>query len=304
MIKNLVITFLILTAFIFAQENSTQNEFTFVFMTDIHIQTERNAVEGFRKAIEEVNKIKPDFVVTGGDLIYDALGVSFERADSLYNLYNEIIKLMKVPVYNTIGNHEIFGWYEKSNVERNHSEFGKQMYENRIAKRYFSFEHKGVKFFILDSIEEIPDSGKYFGKVDDEQIEWLKSELSVIDSTTPIIISTHIPFITTLSQIRGGSMIANTEGLVVENSKDVLSLFDGHNLKLVLQGHLHFLEEIDVLNNGKKLKFITAGAVSSRWWRGQSNEGLEEGFLIVKVRNGEIFTEYYDYGWEVESSLK
>jgi 3',5'-cyclic-AMP phosphodiesterase len=173
--KITLILILILRVEIFTQSLADSNQFTFIFITDIHIQTERNAVEGFKKAIEEINNINPDFVITGGDLIYDALGVSYERADSLFNLYNETIKLINSPVYNTIGNHEIFGWYEKSNVQKDHPEFGKKMYENRIGKTYYSFEHKGVKFFILDSIEEIPEGGKYYGYVNNEQIAWLKN---------------------------------------------------------------------------------------------------------------------------------
>ncbi len=281
---------------IFTQNYTANVEpFTFVFITDIHLQPERNAVEGFKEAIDEINKINPDLIITGGDLIYDALGVSFERADSLYNLFNETIKLFNAPVYNTIGNHEIFGWNEKSAVQRDHPEFGKKMYENRIGKTFYSFEHKGVKFFIFDSIEEVSEGGKYFGYINDEQINWLKNELSITDTAIPLVISTHIPFITTFSQIKAGSQKANERGLVVENSKEVLDLFSSYNLKLVLQGHLHYFEDLNVQN---KTSFITGGAVSARWWRGP-NDGMEEGFLIVKLIGDELFTEYFDYGWEV-----
>jgi 3',5'-cyclic-AMP phosphodiesterase len=299
MTKRISVIILLLLVFfnvdLFSQSQTESNQFTFIFITDIHIQPERNAVEGFKKAIDEINKINPDFVITGGDLIYDALGVSYERADSLFNLYNETIKLINSPVYNTIGNHEIFGWYEKSNVQKDHTDFGKNMYENRIGKTYFSFEHKGVKFFILDSIEEIPEGGKYYGYVSNEQIDWLKKELQTVNTLTPIVISTHIPFITTFSQIKAGSQKENERGLVVENSKEVLDLFTSHNLKLVLQGHLHYYEDLNIQG---KTRFITAGAVSARWWRGP-NFGMEEGFLIVKVIGDEIVTEYFDYGWEV-----
>ena len=91
-----------------------EESFSFAFMTDIHVQPERNATEGFRAAITEVNALKPDFVITGGDLIMDALGVSFDRADSLYALYEEVSGDFNMPVYNTIGNHEVFGIYEKT----------------------------------------------------------------------------------------------------------------------------------------------------------------------------------------------
>lgn len=280
--------------FIYSQSASNEEIF-FTFITDIHVQPERKGTEGFQKAIESVNKLNPDFILTGGDLIYDALGVGYERADSLFNIYSEMVKQFKSPVFNTIGNHDVFGWYEKSKVSRDHKEFGKEMYLNRIGKTYYTFTYKGIKIFVLDSIEEIPGKGKYYGYISEEQIEWLKNELSKTDTTTLIIISTHIPLITTLSQIKGGSMTANERGLVVENAKDVLELFSRHNLKLVLQGHLHYYEDLNIQN---EIRFITGGAVSGRWWLGD-NQGLQEGFVLIRIKDNQIYAEYFDYGWEV-----
>lgn len=42
--------------------------FSFAFLTDIHVQPETRATEGFKAAITEVNKLKPEFVITGGSL--------------------------------------------------------------------------------------------------------------------------------------------------------------------------------------------------------------------------------------------
>ncbi|MBU4328993.1 MAG: metallophosphoesterase, partial [Acidobacteria bacterium] len=64
-------------------------EFTFAFLTDIHIQPEKQAAEGMGQAIVEVNKLKPDFVITGGDQIMDALSQSAERAGAQYGLFAE-----------------------------------------------------------------------------------------------------------------------------------------------------------------------------------------------------------------------
>lgn len=292
LILSIVLTFQIT---LYAQSKS-KDEITFVFMTDIHIQPERNAIEAVKKAIQKINELKPDFVITGGDLIMDALAVSYERADSLYNLYNETMKLIKAPVYNTIGNHEIFGWYEKSGVSREHPEFGKKMFQNRIGKNYQSVTYKNIKIFILDSIEEIPEKGRYYGFISQDQINWLKDELSKTDTSMILIISTHIPLLTTFSQIRNGAMAANDRGLVVENSKEIFDLFKKHNLRLVLQGHLHIYEDINIQN---RIRFITGGAVSARWWTGP-NEGLEEGFVLVKIKGDKISAEYIDYGWEVK----
>lgn len=276
-------------------QNKSNDEIVIAFLTDIHVQPERNAIEGFKKAIQKVNEINPDYVITGGDLIFDALAVNFERADSLFNIYNELVKLIKAPVYNTMGNHEIFGWYEKSGVPRDHKYFGKKLFEAKIGKTFYSVDLKHIKLFVLDSIEELPEKGRYYGYVNEDQLNWLKNELNKTDTSAFLIVVSHIPLLTSFSQIRNGSMAANDRGLVVENSKEVLDLFKRHNLRLVLQGHLHFYEDINIQN---RIRFITGGAVSSRWWTGP-NEGLEEGFVLLRIKGNEISAEYIDYGWEV-----
>jgi len=274
--------------------NNNEDEFSFVFMTDIHLQPELRAPEGFKQAIDSVNRLNPDFVITGGDLIMDALGQRYGRADSLFKLYRKLQNNLNMPVYNTIGNHEIFGIYDKSGVDQNHPEYGEKMYENRLGKRYYSFDHKGWHFLILDGIE---DTGKnhYIGMIDSIQMEWIRTDLKKVDEQTPVVISVHIPFITVATQLEQGALVANSTGTVVNNSKEVLELFKEHNLKLVLQGHLHYVE--DLYAGGTH--FITGGAVSSKWWGGKYR-GMEEGFVIVHVQKNNFTWEYFDYGWEAE----
>ncbi|HDR90250.1 MAG TPA: hypothetical protein ENN63_11575 [Bacteroidetes bacterium] len=167
------------------------------------------------------------------------------------------------------------------------------MYEQRIGKRFYAFDYKGWRFYILDSIEKDED-GTYIGKVDTVQLEWLDRELGRVNPSTPIVVVMHIPLITVQTQLLAGSTVPNEESLVVINSKEVLDRFSGHNLKLVLQGHLHFLEEISAMG----IRFITGGAVSASWWNGP-RLGMEEGFVMIHVKGNEFNWEYIDYGWEV-----
>ena len=278
------------------EEQLQPGEFTFAFLTDIHLCPERNAVEGFLKAIDTINKLAPDFVLTGGDLIMDALGQTYGRADSLYDLYLETSQELEMPVYNTMGNHEIFGWYRDEQEIRDHEEFGKRMYEKKIGKRFYSFDHQDWHFIVLDAMSRAEDGG-YFGKVEEEQIEWLKKDLQGIDTKTPIAVSVHIPFITAQAQLLEGSLAQNSTGLVITNSKEVLDLFFPYNLKLVLQGHLHFLEDIYIQN---QVHFITAGAVSGRWWNNKPESYPQEGFLLVKASRNDIDWKYIDFGWTTQ----
>ena len=90
-----------------------------------------------------------------------------------------------MPVHNTMGNHEIYGIYKKSGADSLHPEYGEKMFEKRLGKSYYSFEHGGWKFMILNSIEDTKRD-KYIGLVDEKQIEWIKNELAATDSSTPI----------------------------------------------------------------------------------------------------------------------
>ena len=276
-----------------APAEKSANEFSFAFLTDIHVQPEKNAISGFRKAITKVNEINPDFVITGGDLVMDVLGQTYGRSDSLYHIYTTMITEFKMPVFNTIGNHEVYGWYVLKDADTNHSDYGKKMFEKRIGPRYQRVDRNGWIFLLLDSVVK-DGKGGYEGGIDAEQITWLTEQLSGIPAETPIVISLHIPLLTTEAQILRGSTAANEPGEVVVNSKEVIELFRDHNLKLVLQGHLHYYEYLHVFGTS----YVTGGAVAAAWWEGPYLD-TEEGFLLLKVKGDEGVWEYVDYGWEV-----
>ena len=65
-----------------------------------------------------------------------------------------------------------------------------------------------------------------------------------IDEDVPIVVSTHIPFLTVVPQLESGPFYTNNPAIVINNAKEVLDLFKDHNLALVLQGRLHNLEVI------------------------------------------------------------
>jgi Icc protein len=269
-------------------------EFSFAFISDVHLQPENNAVTGFLEAIDTINDLKPDFVIVGGDNIIDALSQSHGKADSLYTLFLETEKALNMPVYHTMGNHEIYGIYSKSGADPDNPDYGEKMFENRIGRSYYSFDHKGWKFMILNSIENAGNDS-YIGLIDEKQIAWIKEELQKTDPSTPVVISTHIPFITVNTQKYEGTTLPNDSSLVIINGKEIIDLFKGHNLKLVLQGHLHTVEDIYI----DGIHFITGGAIAAAWWKGPFR-GHEEGFMLIKVRGSEFSWEYVDYKWIVK----
>ena len=273
-----------------------QGVFTFAFLADIHLQPELEAGKGFRKAIDMVNQLKPDFVITGGDLIMDALETGYSRADSLYRMYGRFSAHFSMPVYNTIGNHDILGWSGGSGIPPSHPLFGKGMYVKRLGRTFYSFDYGGWHFIVLDSVERGTDRG-YTGRIDKQQLEWIRKDLSMLKRDTPIAVSTHIPLVSVIPQLREGPGKGISPSEMVANSREVLELFGGHDLRLVLQGHLHLIEEIKVGGT----TYITAGAVSGKWWRGD-RRGVEEGFALIRFDGREFDWEYIDFGWEAVES--
>ena len=119
-----------------------------------------------------------------------------------------------------------------------------------------------------------------------------KALLEKVDAETPIIISVHVPFLSVYYPVLHGKY-TNTD--TFKNFKEIWDMFEGKNLKLVLQGHMHLYEEIKV----KDVQFITAGAVSASWWGG-TYHGTEEGYLLINIEGDNFNWEYVDYGWEIE----
>jgi len=291
-----LLSFFILIFFSACKDHST--EFRFVFMTDIHVQPERQAAQGFKMAIEAVNRLNPAFVITGGDLIMDALQTPADRVDSLYILYQDLSAAFKMPVYNTMGNHEVFGLYEASGISPENRAYGKQMFRDRLGNgtTYYSFDYKGWHFIVLDGIGFTAER-RYYGHVDSLQLNWLKNDIAAVDPSIPVVLSTHIPLFSVYGQMKNGPMFAMGEGGVVTNALEVINILAGHNLKLVLQGHLHVLEEMRYGNT----TFITGGAVCGAWWKG-SRDGTPEGFLVVEVKHNDFSWEYKTYGWQVRNA--
>ncbi len=278
----------------FAANEGKNESFSFLFMCDIHLQPENGAVKGFKLAIDTANKMNADFVLTGGDLVYDALGVGYARADSLFKLYAQTTALLKVPVFNTVGNHDLFGIYPESNVDKSHPDYKYGLFRKYLGKTYYSFDHKGWHFIVLNSVGE--KDRKYIGEIDEEQKKWLQEDLSNISSETPVAIVVHIPFLSTYWQrhIRGPNP-RSPEGAYITNRTEILNMLEKHNLRLVLQGHTHWIEDIYINN---KTRFITGGSVSGHSWRG--NKDVEKGFMRISINGADISWEYIEYGWKPE----
>jgi 3',5'-cyclic-AMP phosphodiesterase len=272
---------------------SAPEDFTFLFITDTHLQPELNAAQGCDMAFKKARTIKSDFVIQGGDHVFDSLGVNKSRATSLFDLYAKTEQDLGMKIYHTVGNHDCFGVYPASGVDPTDPLYGKKMFEDRFGKAYYSFDHKGVHFIVLDSIGITADRG-YEGRIETAQLAWLAADLKALSPATPVIVSVHIPLVTAFeSYIPVPATPPAHHGLSVANANEVIALFDGHNVIGVFQGHTHINERVE----WKGVPYITSGAVSGNWWHG-TRLGTPEGFTVASIKNGKLSTRYETYGFQ------
>jgi 3',5'-cyclic AMP phosphodiesterase CpdA len=266
-------------------------EFRFVHFTDTHIQPEMKAADGCRMCFQAINAERPDFALCGGDLVFDSNETPRTRAVEVFDLYGETAKRLEMPVHSVPGNHDVVGLSNKSGIAASDPMYGKKTFEDRIGRRYSSFDHKGWHFILLDSIGT-PAGGGYIGKVDEEQMAWLKADLEKTGTARPIVMMTHIPILSAVMQIVPDEWKIPSTYLVT-NAPRILALVGPYKVKAVLQGHTHIRET--VVYNG--CQFITSGAVCGNWWKG-ARLGHPEGFGVLTARGEEVSWEYRTYGFK------
>jgi len=288
--KRLFFFFYLIAVFCTSALSGQNANFRFVFMTDIHQSEDSSSIKGFITAIDRIEKCNPDFIITGGDHVMNNPQTSFDNVTRQFQRYSEALRQLSIPVYPAIGNHDLIGIYQPTDFPDNHAEYGKKMFLRlfNLKESYFSFTYNGWHFIVLDDVRMTGDH--YEASIDSSQIVWLQNDLINISSNTPIVVALHIPMVSAYQQIRQSTIRPLTATQVLINTPDVLKLFKDKNLRLVLQGHLHIVEEITFKNT----RFLTGGAVSGAWWRG-AKDGFQPGFVLITLKNDSLAWEYITY---------
>src|SRR5262245_46734878 len=86
--------------------------FTFVHLTDQHVTHRRHAPDGYRKCIAAINELAPaaDFVLMGGDMVFDGGYTAKDDYQNQIRLFKEITREQKCAWNPCVGNHDVLGW--------------------------------------------------------------------------------------------------------------------------------------------------------------------------------------------------
>ena len=250
--------------------------FTFAYVSDSHLyrrDLNDRFVRSLLRAVDDVNLLDPppDFVLFGGDL------AQLGKPDEL-ELGAQILKNVKAPVKMMVGEHD---WFLDMG-EKWRELFGKETY---------SFDHKGVHFVVLQSVNE-KDFWTERGMTPEERMltvagldngiqsrfevgapqrEWLKQDLAGLSNDTPVIVFSHSPLY----------HYYRPWNFWTEDAAEVQAILRRFRRVVVIHGHTHQL----LTNRIGNIHFH--GLLSTAWPWPYAPEGLPK--LTVQMNRPDPF---------------
>ena len=251
-----------------AEETSDENGFTFVQMCDTQLGMGgyEHDVRMFRRAVKQINEMKPDMVFICGDLVTKPDDQSF--ADFL-----EIKAGFEVPCHCAPGNHDIQNAPTSATL---------QNYRNIIGKDYYSFDHKNFTFAIVNTqLWKSPLEGET-----EKHDQWFRKTLKEAkEKGNPVFVIGHYPLY--LNDPEEKDEYFN---LPMEKRKEVLDLFEKYNVVAMLGGHAHRL----IINDYKGVQLVNGETTSKnfdkrpmgfRVWNVTSPSSIEHEFVKIDNEN-------------------
>ena len=166
------------------------DEFSFVIIPD-RTGGERRGI--FPEAIKKANMLRPEFIMTVGDLIDGMLKKDRQTHDYLRKQWKELKRYTatsEAPFFYVVGNHDI--GRTRPGFPRANETTREVWEENCGAQTYYSFVYKNVLFLCLNTMSG-GDSRKPQIAIVPEQLEWAKNELKKHSDVRWTLIFMHHP---------------------------------------------------------------------------------------------------------------
>jgi hypothetical protein len=139
--------------------NNDPADFQFVIVSD---RTGGHRAEVFSRAVEQINLLQPEFVVSVGDLI-EGYTRDTREVGRQWREFQSMASRLQMPFFYVPGNHDI----------SNKTMVG--LWQEKFGRRWYELVYRDVLFLMLDS-EDPPD--KRYGAISDDQLAWLEKTLA------------------------------------------------------------------------------------------------------------------------------
>ena len=246
----------------------------FGVFADLHVDIMHDTQERLRAFLDACRTENVDFIIQLGDFCYpddnrkvvcapehmpvniaNAIRVkTYADKPAILRMFNDFEK----PSYHVLGNHDCDMCTKKEQLAFMEAKNGS----------YYSFDHGGFHFVVLDTNYVRTDAGEYFAyensnyfeagfrsdwqreNVSPDQLQWLKEDLA--NTNNPTVVFSHASF------ARRGAHL-----WTVNNYKDVLEIFNNAPAGVVacFNGHHH----VDIANKEEGIWYVQINSMDCCW---------------------------------------
>lgn len=272
-----------------------QSDYTLLVLGDIHLANKQKDRAQFSEFVTDINSYVSShssdriYGVTLGDMTWDLYWYSKSYCFAEY--LADANKISNLVAYHTIGNHD----HDMAAA----GDFDTILkYKEAIAPDYYSFNIGDLHYVVLDNIYCTNDgsgtsaSRTYTCKVTDEQIDWLKKDLSYVSTSAPLVVVMH----------------ATMTNMSAAERNKLLGALSGFKKIHFLTGHTHKVAN----NHTDNWIDHNSGAVCATWWWtgylvpgihiGQ--DGAPGGYQIFSVSGSDLKWQYKPTGKSVDVQFR
>lgn len=188
------------------------------------------SIPALEKVLQHLEQLDLDFVLLPGDLTQDG-----EPENHAW--LRDRLQTLPFPVYVVPGNHDVptllpndrsIGFKEFPHYYR---QFG---YDNPDRLYYTCQVLPGVQLIGLNS-NQFDETGKQLGRLDDEQLIWLKQVLAEVDDQLVLVMVHH----NVLEHLPNQSRHPLGRRYMLDNAPQLLEMLQEAGVNLIFTGHLH-----------------------------------------------------------------
>ena len=296
-------------------EVGSQDKHTMLIFGDIHLANRTDDRAQFARFTSDVTNFiaghsgEKFYAMTLGDMTWDQFWIKPEAPDKNYGFkeyVSDASAMRGLPVFNTIGNHDHSIYYA--------GDFDTVVeYKANIAPTYYSFNVGRIHYVVIDDIEcqnngDGTTAGRdYASNIVNEQLEWLKKDLSFVPKDSPLVITMHSPVYKNPGASRGGSgyNIKQSAGSILEQA---ISAFPETHF---FTAHTHKMYNVDNLSTDHVYEHNAGAVCATWWWTGHETPGVHicqdgtpGGYTVLEVNGTDIKWEYKAIGFPLDYKFR
>ena len=286
---------------------SGQENHTMLMLGDIHLANRTNDRNQFKAFVNDINAYTqtlsgPMYGLTLGDMTWD---LYWEVNNYGYREYlADAQTITGLTIYQTIGNHDhsMYQIGDYNTVEE---------YKKVVAPTYYSFNVGKVHYVVLDDVEctnkeaTTDEKGNpcyvrtYKDHLVDQQIDWLQKDLAFVPTSTPLVVSMHIPMYNPSGSVR------------MDGASKLTALLSKYPKVHVYTAHTHTIYNVDKTSTNHIFEHNAGSICGTWWWSAQETPGVHigqdgspGGYTILKVNGTDFQWQYKATGSSVSEQFR